>query len=232
MGQRVPTLALSSLNPPSSINLTQAHAAGAALSAAHGRITHIAVSPYTRCLQTAAGVLAGLGAAAGAGVVVEVDPALSEVAGPPFVRGAPWEAATGDDGAWLWAGGSPGEALTAAGLPPDTPVVGASSLWPPRSYPESLEAGHARYDGAIAAAASRAGHTGGGDGQTLLLITHGEAVRRAVTRLEPGAAVYEARHCGWVACAWRCGDDGDGDPGEWALLPGASAGVAWLDQCS
>ena len=144
---------------------------------------------------------------------------------------------------WVWAGGSPAVALTATGLPAGTPVVADGDqgvpAWP-HLLPERLESGHARYDAAIAAAAARAARAAvageGGAATTstapaLLLITHGEAVRRAVTRLAPTACVYEARHCGWVACVWRAGDGGDGgdDPGEWALTPGGSAGVAWLD---
>jgi hypothetical protein len=147
----------------------------------------------------------------------------------------------------VWAGGSPAAALAGAGLPPATPVVSSHPSWP-HPLPESLEAGHARYDQAIAAAAARAAvaeeERGDGGGECsaptttststrpslLLLISHGEAVRRAVTRLAPTSTVYEARHCGWVACEWRPGDgDDDGDPGEWALLAGASHGVAWID---
>ena len=104
--------------------------------------------------------------------------------------------------------------------------------WPGPPLPESLEAGHARYDRAISAAAARAATSAcssNGAGITLLLVSHGEAVRRAVTRVCPGAVVYEATHCGWVECAWEAGDDDDdGDPGTWALVAGGSAGVAWL----
>jgi hypothetical protein len=58
---------------PSTKKKKQARAAGAALAAAvePSRLIRIAVSPYMRCLQTAAGVLAGLDAQQAAGVEVE-----------------------------------------------------------------------------------------------------------------------------------------------------------------
>ena len=216
--------------PPSILpSFPQARTAGAALASTTPPITHVAISPFLRCLQTAAGVLEGLGEKT-AGVTVEVDPGLCEILGPPFLPpGTPW---TEVDQAWLWAGGSPESALTAAGLPASTNVVSAAapSCWP-HPLPETLEAGHARYDRAIAAAAARAVILGGGadsEQGTLVLITHGEALRRAVTRISPAACVFAVQHCGVVGCEWS-GGEGDDDPwGAWALLPDESVGVGWL----
>ena len=222
-------------NPPLSVKgHAQVRATGAALAAAVATSTStrtvVVSSPFQRCLQTAAGLVEGLGD--DADIRLEVDPALGEIAGPPFIQGAPWDGCE-PPGTWVWAGGSPAAALATAGLPPTTPIVSQAAWATP---PESLEAGHARYDRAIAAAATRAAATAATSTSTLILVSHGEAVRRAVTRvLGAGACVYEVRHCGWVACEWTPGgEDGDGeggevDPGAWTLLPGRSAGVAWLE---
>lgn len=54
----------------------------------------------------------------------------------------------------------------------------------------------------------------------------GECVRRAVTRVEPRALVYQVEHCGW-ACARRERHE-DGTWGWWRLdPPGECSGVAW-----
>jgi len=216
--------------PLSAAGREQARAAGADLAAvtaaAHPSSTRLVTSHFLRCLQTAAGVLAGLrGDGDDETVSLEVDPALGEIAGPPFITDAPW-AGCAEPRDWAWTGGSPASALAAAGLPLSTPII-TPAAWP--SPPETLEAGHARYDRAIAAAAARAA-ADATPTTTLILITHGEAVRRAVTRVCPSACVYEVAHCGWVGCEWTEGEEGGGGCDDtWALLPAKSAGVGWLD---
>lgn len=169
-------------------------------------------------------MLEGLGEKRDGVQTVEVDTSLCEILGPPFLPpGTPWEG-NGGDFSWLWAGGSLAAALAVAGLPEGTPVVD-KTCWP-AGLPEKIESAHSRYASAIAAAAARARRAGGSDA-SLLLITHGEAVRRAVTRLEPTALVFEVKHCGWVAIEWEA-DGQEDDPGTWALLPDESVGVGWL----
>lgn len=53
----------------------------------------------------------------------------------------------------------------------------------------------------------------------------GECVRRAVTRMEPRALVYQVEHCGWV-CARR-ERASDGTWSWWRLDPGECHGVSW-----
>ncbi len=59
----------------------------------------------------------------------------------------------------------------------------------PPAYPESTEQAHARYTAALEAIADR--HAG----QNVLVVTHGEAVRRSVARLVriPGAILPKKR---------------------------------------
>ena len=52
-------------------------------------------------------------------------------------------------------------------------------------------------------------------------------MRRAVTRLEPRAVVYEVQPCGWVAA--RREREAQGDWGLWRLgePPEGACGVSW-----
>ena len=68
----------------------------------------------------------------------------------------------------------------------NTPIQG-----PAPAFPETMEAGHARYTAALHAIADR--HAG----QNVLVVTHGEAVRRSIARLvRPGSSctVHSTSH--------------------------------------
>ncbi|KAK9840932.1 hypothetical protein WJX81_001083 [Elliptochloris bilobata] len=95
---------------------------------------------------------------------------------------------------------------------------GSAAEW----IPETLEDAHARYAAALEAIADR--HAGC---SCILVVTHGECVRRAVTRLEPRALVYEVRHCGWVAA--RREREPHGGWGLWQLgqAPDGACCISW-----
>lgn len=133
------------------------------------------------------------------------------------------------------------------------PILGSAP-----AFPESMEAGHARYTTALQAIADR--HAG----LNVLVVTHGEAVRRSVNRLVrtwiasctacqlslparagleemhplkrggsvplqmPWAVVYEVQPCGFTV-AWRDrAADGEWDDG-WVMGEQDSGrGVAWV----
>ena len=60
----------------------------------------------------------------------------------------------------------------------------------------------------------------------VLVITHGEAVRRSVTRLVPWAMVYEVQHAGYIVSTRQQDEDGDWEP--WQIDRAQAVGVSWM----
>eukprot|EP00884_Botryococcus_braunii_P020022 jgi/Botrbrau1/6703/Bobra.0202s0040.1 len=190
-------------------------------------LQHIFVSPFLRCIQTAALLQDGL---QDCHLTITVDPALSEVFSEKLLFGKArpadisaldtWMKSPEDiQQAWLDAGGS-GDVQWSDNPFPD--------------YPETLEDAHRRYTTAYEDIERTA------DGANVLVVTHGEAVRRSVLRIQPMALVYEVNYAGWTS-SWRvmgppaaAADDEDEEVDEdtWGLWhlqsPDPARGVAWV----
>ena len=91
---------------------------------------------------------------------------------------------------------------------------------------ETLAAALARYGRAIAGVMSDPSLRG----ETVLVVTHGEALRQAVAMMRPGAEVFEVRHTGFVVLEPRAAgvvageEEGGGDAA--SALPAATAAAA------
>ena len=210
-----PTADHAAYNPPLSTT-GRADAAALAALAAASRVTRVVTSPFARCLETAAVVVSEL---TQQGVLVDasVDCSLCET----LTRAAVGVGHARDPVSWRWPGGSVAAAVVAAGLPRATPVSGK---WP--CYPEDAAVASARFaDSLVGVAATAVAHTDGGGGATLI-ISHGDAVARAITLAVPSALVTHVSP-GGVAVFRVAGEDG----WEWVAERGACAGleVAWRD---
>lgn len=210
-----PTAEHAAYNPPLSTT-GRADAAALATLAAASRVTRVVASPFARCLETAAVVVEAL-SKQGVRVDVSVDCSLCET----LTKAAVGVGHAPAPATWLWPGGSVAAAMVAAGLPAATPITGK---WP--CYPEDAAIASARFaDSLVAVAASAVAHADASGGATLVL-THGDAVARAITLAVPSALVTHVAP-GGVAVFRVAGDDG----WEWRAERGACVGVevAWRD---
>ncbi|KAK9815105.1 hypothetical protein WJX73_007686 [Symbiochloris irregularis] len=187
-------------------------AAATAKALATYRLDYIVVSPFLRCLQTVAEILAGLPEPKPA---VEVDCSLGEVMSTAFLAGhGPPKGQAAQ--AWMWQG----KALT--GVWKDQIGEGQVSYAEHdfANFPETYGDAHIRYTEALQRAADR--HAG----KNLAVVTHGEAVGKSVTRLLPYVSVYQVDHCGYTVAQRQQGKEGEWD---WQLQDskGGTTGVHW-----
>ncbi|KAK9915097.1 hypothetical protein WJX75_004696 [Coccomyxa subellipsoidea] len=207
-----------------------------------GRFEKIVSSPFLRCYQTAKIVQKVLQLSDKA---LEIDWQLCEVLTNRFLAGELWEPPSGSIADWMWSctrGGDGPEnpdasrpatveigAVTETSTAPCQEITSkdmAGLQWSsisdrPPVYPESTEEAHARYTAALDTIADR--HAG----QNVLVVTHGEAVRRSVARLLPWATVYEVQHCGFTVA--RRERDAEGDWDAWELEDqDCTRGVSWV----
>ena len=118
------------------------------------------------------------------------------------------------------------ECCAGAGQQPDAALLGARPVelapgtiihGPAPAFPETIEAVHARYTAALQAIADRhAGHN-------VLVVTHGEAVNRSVTRLVrttpvPSLHIQSMPCCMSWKNRWDGGDMQGGDFSDWAVV--------------
>lgn len=86
-------------------------------------------------------------------------------------------------------------------------------------FPETLDAAHARYEATIVSVAKQFA------GQTVVLVSHGEAVRAALRLVCPWLEVYEVAHCAHV-CLKTVGGTICRGMGSGQLQ---CSGIMWLD---
>lgn len=189
------------------LGFEQAADLGRALAEATPTPTRVVVSPFQRCLQTAATALAAGWGERGRWPPVEVDRGLCEVLSLRCVG----DGLDPDPAAWPWPGGSVAAAVAAA-LGEGVPIVGA---WP--RYPETLAAARARFGVTLPAAAARAG------GSPLFIVTHGECVHRAAALAGAPGGVGVAHVAPTGVAAVDAGADGCG----WALAAAQCRGLEW-----
>ncbi|KAI8465994.1 MAG: histidine phosphatase superfamily [Monoraphidium minutum] len=216
--------------PLSTKGRTQAREAAAAMRDLG--IDLVVTSPFKRCLQTSAEIVAELGLPQGAWLV---DWGLSEICDPRVLlhgrpdcehmaRGRPLDA-------WMWGGASLEEALelfveSCAEQLPSLRARPAPRDGPrPPPFPEVLEGGLKRYGRAVQQLVWAY------PGRRLLVVSHGECVRAIVNMIEPNSEVFEVRHVGYVVLQYESPDGGarGGDRG-WrlALSDAGETGVFWL----
>ncbi|XP_002978895.2 uncharacterized protein LOC9659801 [Selaginella moellendorffii] len=178
----------------------QAWNAGRKLRLAGFEINRVLISPYLRCVQTAAEAIMALcvnqtdlGNDSSTGVVIDpskvkasIEFGLSEVMNSiaiRFPRSSP-------DVPWIL---DLGELQSL--LPAGTLDAVAQSMWPQLpEWPEETEASHVRYGKTFRAAADRF------PGENILCVTHGEGVAVSVSHLQP-VLVYGVDYC---ACShWQ-----------------------------
>lgn len=192
----------------------------------------VVTSPFKRCLQTSAELVAELGLPQGSWLV---DWGLSEVCDPRILlhgrpdcehmaKGRPIDS-------WMWGGATLAEALDmfsescAEQLPSlrVRPEPREGSRPPP--FPEALEGGLKRYCRAVQQLVWSY------PGKNLLVVTHGECVRAVVNMVEPRAEVFEVRHVGYVLLRYA-GPDDDSEAGGkgWSLASSQAGenGVFWI----
>eukprot|EP00756_Hemistasia_phaeocysticola_P001979 Hpha_TRINITY_DN11372_c0_g1::TRINITY_DN11372_c0_g1_i1::g.63095::m.63095 len=180
--------------PVTDTGRAQADQLGRLLVAREGaqRPVHVVSSPFTRCVQTAERIVSVLREAGPDGELL-VSNALSEVMSPEVLKTT-----------------TP-PSLPELSLPLAEPVALAE-------FPERREAAMERYDSVL----GRAGGLAQLAGASFVLVTHGEAVGRAVAWQEPGATVFAVDLCGFV-CLRRRGC------GEWELQSASGeSGVQWF----
>jgi len=195
--------------PLSAHGAAGAAAAAPAVAAAllPGAVALICSSPFLRCLQTAAACQACLPGGCA------VDLSLAEVCSSRLLPGLPAATLGAPIGDWLWGAAGGGWHLESGRLPPavaaavGTPsglpapaLAGrAASAGPAPAHGESVTAAHARYAAALMALAAR--HAG----SSVLVVTHGEAVRAAVRLADTRADAYAVEPLGFVALPTRRG---------------------------
>jgi len=206
--------------PLSKLGRKQAHEAGGC--EAFKNIDLVVTSPFKRCLQTSAQVVSVLGLEQGKWLA---DWRLSEVCEPRVLFAGRADIKEQMKGrpvsSWMWGGLTLPEALEKF-VDAEKPVDPLSSFpevrpTAPPSYPETLEDGLLRYRGALQNIMDAY------PGRTVLVVTHGECVREAVTMMQPGSEVFEVKHAAYVMM--------QKDPGSaWELKtePGQT-GVLWIE---
>eukprot|EP00850_Spirogloea_muscicola_P018486 SM000170S02658 [mRNA] locus=s170:65371:66694:+ [translate_table: standard] len=174
----------------------QARAAGEALGAAGLGITRVVTSPFLRCVQTTAQVLAGLAAAAeraGGGqpqpdVRVSIDCGLGEIMSPRAIRSPPSTRGRDDNDPAVWL--APLADLEAL-LPTDSLDRSVRPLLDQLpAFPEVEVMSHMRFANAFEAIADQFPN------ENILCISHGEGVSVSVSRLVP-VTVYTVAYCGY-----------------------------------
>eukprot|EP00879_Flechtneria_rotunda_P015311 GHRR01016005.1.p1 GENE.GHRR01016005.1~~GHRR01016005.1.p1 ORF type:complete len:322 (+),score=98.43 GHRR01016005.1:3358-4323(+) len=218
-------------DPPLSMK-GRVEAAAAAAKIGDLLVDYVISSPFKRCLQTSAGVVAGLGLSTGQWLV---DWQLAEVCDARVLFGGQSELMERLQqqavNVWMWGGLALAEALNQF-VNQDCKLnrVGIKPL--PRTtplphYPETLEQGLNRY----AKALQEIAHSFAG--KTVLLVTHGECVRQAVAMAEPLSEVFEVIHTGYVILQHtrqQASGPGGKPVSKWQITsqPGET-GVLWLE---
>jgi broad specificity phosphatase PhoE len=190
-------------------------------------IEHIITSPFLRCLQTSAEIVSTLDMKQNNWAV---DWSLSEISDPRVLFGARKElldqVGRRDVDTWMWDGKLLAEVLNDFAYEES---IKSEVLFPPRdistlvpSYPETLHQGLRRYGKAFQGIITRS------KGKSILLVTHGEALRKAVEMFAAGSEVYEVQHTGYVVL--QCKAPGSSDLADWKLVtvPGET-GVQWFE---
>lgn len=201
-------------NPPLS-EAGRQDAAELAARALQAGVSAVVASPFARCLETAAVVVETF-RKEGREVSTVVDLSVCEL----LTKRSVGVGLAPDPATWAWPGGSVAAAVTAAGLPSSTPVRGT---WP--RYPEDAAVAAARFASAlVAVAADAVAHAASsssppGSGATLV-VSHGDAVARAIGLADPSALVTAVAP-GAVAVFDVAGEDG----WEWACVRGECVGV-------
>ncbi|KAK9828706.1 hypothetical protein WJX72_001631 [[Myrmecia] bisecta] len=174
----------------------------------------VVVSPFLRCLQTARAIVEELRTP----VKWEVNCALGEVMSQRYLSGLGRALPSGRVADWFWQGKSLQEGVSEELGTCDFDMAQSGFVEPP----ESIEQTHTRYARALQEVADR--HAS----DNVLIVSHGEAVRRSVTFVLPWAQVYEVQHCGYTGLQRE--QDADGDWDEWHLLDQSKvSGVAWTE---
>lgn len=190
----------------------QAAKAGTSIAGLNVALDFIVTSPFLRCLQTTSAVLDGLPEPK---PHVEVDCSLCEVLSTAFLAGQGPEKGQSIR-SWMWQGKDLSQAWANQIGKGDASYVDLD--FP--AFPETFGDAHIRYTEALQRAADR--HLG----KNILVVTHGEAVGKSVTRLLPYVSVYSVDHCGYTV-AWRP-QDAAGEWENWHLEDkGGSTGVHW-----
>jgi broad specificity phosphatase PhoE len=190
-------------------------------------IEHIITSPFVRCLQTSAEIVSTLDMKQNNWAV---DWSLSEICDPRVLFGGRKElldqVARREIDTWMWDGKQLPEVLNDFAYEES---IKSEVQFPPRditihlpSYPETLHQGLRRYSKAFQGIITRS------KGKSILLVTHGEALRKAVEMFAPGSEVYEVQHTGYVVL--QCKAAGSSDLADWKLVtvPGET-GVQWFE---
>lgn len=209
--------------PLSKLGRRQARLAGTQLQ--NQGIQIVITSPFVRCLQTSAEIVAELGLKPGHWLV---DWGLAEVCGQRqmcFQRPDAEPPLHSTLDTWMWKGQDIKGALEAflqeeasnsgVGFAPE-PSGGTLPV-----YPETLAQAVSRYHATLQAIMSQ--HPG----TNVLVVSHGDVVGSAVTLQQPGAVVYEVNHTGYARLQRSRGVMGGWE--EWTLAcePGQS-GVSWF----
>jgi broad specificity phosphatase PhoE len=133
-------------------------------------------------------------------------------AGHPLPRGVPLVPRPGHPAAWR-----PPSAFARGRRRPGSGGGGGGS-----GGGETLAAALARYGRALQGVMSDSSLRG----ETVLVVTHGEALRQAVAMMRPGAEVFEVRHTGFVVLEGEDGGGGGGGGGGDSQRAAASAAAS------
>eukprot|EP00210_Caulerpa_lentillifera_P008513 g8120.t1 len=199
-------------------------------------IDYIISSPFLRCLQTSAEVLVGLGLDLDHLII---DGSFSEIYGPRTLTGFDNKHSKCSLEEWMWNGARMEDAIDAfirnepcfCGLEGSVTILDR----PLPNRVENVEKACKRYKKEIDIIADQF------LGFNVLIISHGEAVRTSVNRLNPDAMVYETRHVSFTSCSRLITLKGD-ETGEtkkgsvafttspWTFnTRNGSTGVSWIE---
>lgn len=177
--------------------------------------TRMVISPFQRCLETARQLNKHLRLPY---CSWQIDSSVCEVLSPKTLVGTQLDPPVGLAKDWMWGQGTLRTALDQVlGETAAAEVTIANTSFPP--FPETAEQAHVRYTHAFEEIADRF------PSENVLIVSHGEAVGRAVSRILPHVIVYDVQHCGY-AMTWREQEE-DGEWGMWQLDETASRGVHW-----
>jgi broad specificity phosphatase PhoE len=148
-------------------------------------LEHVITSPFLRCLQTSAEIVSTLDLEQSRWAV---DWSLAEVCDPRVLFGGRKEVADQvarrEVDTWMWEGQTMVEALNDFAYEES---IRSEVQFPPRDistllpkYPETLHQGLRRYSKALQGIITRS------RGKSILLVSHGEALRKAVEMFAPG----------------------------------------------